>query len=203
MLLGLDWQSQTGVKLDASNRAVEFPGWVYHLEDSDDETEGDDEEHIPMVNLVEKNEEDFVTEALAHDPVSNILINPDLDHATKLLAEEVAKEFEGLVVYDKGSIGHCKLVKHKIRTINDDPVYTPSYKLTQKEEAFISTEVRRLIDIHVLQESISSNNPPLLIKKPDGDYRFVNDFRALNKVTISDQFPIPNIDKLLMSLRLS
>jgi hypothetical protein len=61
--------------------------------------------------------------------------------------------------------------------------------------------VQELLDCGVITRSKSPLLVPvILVRKKDGSYRLCIDYRALNKITIKDNFSIPIVDELLDEL---
>ena len=78
----------------------------------------------------------------------------------------------------------------------------PAYRYSPFEAAEIERQVQELLEQGLIEPSTSPYGAPvLLVKKPDGSWRFCVDYRALNKNTVRNSYPLPRIDDLLDKLQ--
>eukprot|EP00889_Picochlorum_renovo_P006337 jgi/Picre1/33367/NNA_008691.t1 len=74
--------------------------------------------------------------------------------------------------------------------------------LAPKEQDQLDHEVKELLKRGLIEPSKSPyGSQVLFVKKKDGSLRMCVDYRALNKITVEDKFPLPNIQALLKRLR--
>jgi hypothetical protein len=82
------------------------------------------------------------------------------------------------------------------------PPYRRQYRLSPAEEAEVRKQIADLLAKGYIEPSSSPYGAPVLfVQKKDGGLRMCVDYRALNKLTVRDRYPLPRIDDLLDKLR--
>lgn len=85
--------------------------------------------------------------------------------------------------------------KMEIKLTSPVPVVYRPYKLSYQEKLKVREITKDLLDKGVIRRSNSEYaSPIILVKKRDGSDRLCVDFRALNRVTVKDRYPLPLID---------
>ncbi|CAM4928332.1 unnamed protein product [Rotaria socialis] len=89
-------------------------------------------------------------------------------------------------------------VHHTIPTADHQPINSVPYRGPLQQQEALRKIVKQMERSKLIRPSTSPwSSPVLLIKKKDGDYRLVVDYRKLNAITTKDSFPIPTIESTL------
>ena len=105
-----------------------------------------------------------------------------------------------------GDLGHANLAVHRIDTGDAKPVATRLYKYSNLEDQWIKENIAQLTAAGMIRRSHSEYaSPPVPVvdgHKGDGDPkpRICFDYRALNAATVSDKFPMPDVDEELAAI---
>ena len=114
---------------------------------------------------------------------------------------DLIAEYSDVFAADNEPLGHTDAVEFDVDTGSHPPVSQQKYKTPY----FLRNEMKRIIDKNLengLMEECSSPwaAPTLLVKKPNGTWRLVVDYRKLNQITTADCYPLPEINECVNEL---
>ena len=95
-------------------------------------------------------------------------------------------------------------ISHTIPLIDPHgkPPSRPLYRLSRAEFLEAERQTKLLLEKGSIEPSISAYGAPILfVQKKDGSLRMVIDYRALNKLTVKNKYPMPRIDDTLDQLQ--
>jgi hypothetical protein len=99
-----------------------------------------------------------------------------------------------------GRLGHYP-GKVEIRTKEGQrPICLPMYGSSPEKRRVIDEQLDKWFELGVIEASRSPWGAPIVIAYRNGKPRFCVDYRKLNAVTTSDEFPIPRQSEILASL---
>lgn len=176
---------------------------------------------LPLGAVIGQVDDDFHLPEDVDAGIENLPVDQEMDHSyegisredmgkrlgSNLSLEEREKALEVLMKHldcfarNDLELGHCPFVQHSIETGDALPISQPPYKSAWKERELIQAQVDRMLQQGIIEESQSPwSSPVVLVKKPDGSWRFCVDYRRLNSVTVNDVYPIPVIENALHRL---
>ncbi|KAL0879206.1 hypothetical protein ABMA27_002989 [Loxostege sticticalis] len=129
------------------------------------------------------------------------LINDDQKQELKSLLDRYSDCFSN----NLKDLGFTSATEMEIHLSDSDPIVYRPYRMAQSERTLVRDMVQEMLDANIIRESSSPYaSPNVLVKKKTGEKRLCIDYRALNRKTIKDHYPLPrrNLDrKLRLSLQ--
>ncbi|CAG2194873.1 unnamed protein product [Mytilus edulis] len=104
----------------------------------------------------------------------------------------------------KNELGITDLIKHKNKYRDATPIKQNPRRLPLAKQEVADREVQRMLDIGVIEPSISPWSSPIVLVPKKNDptsVRFCIDYRRINNLTKKDCFPLPRIEDCLDALR--
>ena len=133
-----------------------------------------------------------------NETVESVKINPELTEGQATMLREVLHEY-GDVFSDKP--GKTHLAEHKVVLTSTDPIRMRPYPVPFNMRESVDQEIQEMLKMGIIEPSESPYASPLhLVKKKDGSYRPVVDFRRLNKITVFDTEPMPDSEEIFAKL---
>ena len=130
---------------------------------------------------------------------SDTELNPEqLGQVYDMLTENIRA-----ISFDDCDVGRVDWVSHDIEFVDPDqqPIKIPPRRIHGKIRDRVEEEIKRLHQDDLIEPSNSPWSSPVVpVKKPDGSIRLCIDYRAVNKVTRKDAFPLPNLEDALYNL---
>lgn len=149
------------------------------------------------VCMEEEVERETHTDEIREDEIDSDLEANEHSHLIELL-----NKYRGVVARNTQQIGQTNAAEMSIQLTTENPVCYRPYRLSYHEKEQVKDMIMDLKKADVIEESSSPYaSPIILVRKKTGEVRMCVDYRALNKITIKDRYPIPLIDDQIDRLR--
>lgn len=129
-----------------------------------------------------------------NESIDALNINPDLTKEQQSQVRQIVTNFASTFT---GVPGCTTLLEHVIKLTTDAPVRVKQYPTPFRMMEAAKDEIKDMMDLGIVELSVSPYcSPVLIVKKKDNTNRFCIGFRTLNKVTVFDAEPMPNMEEI-------
>lgn len=137
------------------------------------------------------------------DKVMNKIKTDHMNSEEKAAVINLIKQYTDIFYQEGQNLTFTSNIKHKIRTTDEIPVYTKTYRYPQIHREEVQRQIQKMLEQGIIRPSNSPWSSPIWIvpKKVDSSgkrkWHMVTDYRKLNEKTIGDRYPLPNINDRL------
>ena len=157
----------------------------------------------PRTDISEENARKRIDSLLLENPwLKELKISDKLTNNQRLQILELALKYKKAFSLSEYDLGLTHLMEFEIPTTNTEPINRAPYKLPYEKKQALKKIIPDMIKAGIIEESDSPyNNPIVMVKKPNSEFRMCLDMRKLNQVTKEIQLPIPSVQESLDVLK--
>ncbi|CAG9134612.1 unnamed protein product [Plutella xylostella] len=134
------------------------------------------------------------------EPITLEMLNigPKVTESGIIMLLDLLNNFRDCFALNLRELGFTSITQMTLHLNDNTPVTYRPYRLPFSERAKVREMVGNLLDNGIIQESQSAYASPIvLVRKKNNEYRMCVDYRALNRKTVKDSYPMPVIDDQL------
>jgi transposase InsO family protein len=206
-ILGFPWMAQTHAKFDYDRRSL-----ICQINGSECEFSLDGMNAVQTISKKElkKDLKDGMVQGVFHVAIVSTGRQteeaPERMHERSIHSElmELIRQYPDVFPEKPKLIGapepRLRLTQPAMRIDTGDaaPIKLPYYKMGPADQDELKRQLKELIDAKLVRPSISPWGAPVLfVTKKNGSKRLCIDYRALNRVTKTDAYPLPRIQESL------
>lgn len=138
--------------------------------------------------------------------IDNLIRTAHMNSEEKEQILKLCRKYSDIFHIENQSLSFTNQIKHCIKTKDEIPVYTKSYRYPFVHKPEVERQINSMLEQGIIRPSNSPWSSPIWIvpKKADASgkkkWRIVVDYRKLNEKTIDDRYPLPNITDVLDKL---
>ena len=125
----------------------------------------------------------------------------ELDHITKPQMQQIKdliSQYRNIFSEHDIDLGCTDLLEQEIILDTTVPIRDKYYNIPLQLRPHAEKEIKRLLDLNIIEESTSNYHSPSFLMRKGNDYRLLTDFRKLNKHVVRSWQPIPGLEGMLV-----